>query len=370
MSYIGDFRLGDTFDTKFTTRQISGAPFTLAGVPVISAYPGNSTTELTAGITLSVDFDSRTGLNNVRVVATSGNGYATATNYQLVITTGTVNSVSVVGEVVAEFSIENRSALMPTTAARTLVVDAAGLADANVVKVGPTGSGTAQTAGDLKATLGTPAGASLAADLAEIEGETDGIAAISTATPLTAAQIATGVWQDTTAGDFTVAASIGKSVMNGVALGTGLTINAYTGNTAQTGDAFARLGAPVGASISADIAEVEGETDALIAGVNVTSLNGDSTSAANIAKTTRAIGRGTASGVPTTTSIPTSACTPAGAAADQFKGRIITFDADTTTTALRGQATDITASSNSATPTMTVTALTTAPVSGDTFSIT
>jgi hypothetical protein len=48
---------------------------------------------------------------------------------------------------------------------------------------------------------------------------------------LTAAQIATGVWQDTTAGDFTVSASIGKSVMNGVALGTGLTVNDITTKT-------------------------------------------------------------------------------------------------------------------------------------------
>jgi hypothetical protein len=45
---------------------------------------------------------------------------------------------------------------------------------------------------------------------------------------LTAAQIATGVWQDTTSGDFTVSSSIGKSVMNGVALGTGLTVNTVT----------------------------------------------------------------------------------------------------------------------------------------------
>jgi hypothetical protein len=56
---------------------------------------------------------------------------------------------------------------------------------------------------------------------------------------LTAAAIATAHWQDATAGDFTVAGSVGKSVMNGVALGTGLTINGYTGNTPQTGDAFA-----------------------------------------------------------------------------------------------------------------------------------
>lgn len=51
------------------------------------------------------------------------------------------------------------------------------------------------------------------------------------------------IWQDTTAGDFTAANSIGKSIMNGVALGTGLTINAYTGDTPQTGDSYARIGA-------------------------------------------------------------------------------------------------------------------------------
>lgn len=41
--------------------------------------------------------------------------------------------------------------LIPATPGRTLVVDAAGLADANAVKVGPTGTGTAQTAKDLGA---------------------------------------------------------------------------------------------------------------------------------------------------------------------------------------------------------------------------
>lgn len=43
--------------------------------------------------------------------------------------------------------------LVPATAGRSLVVDAAGLADANVVKIGPTGSGTAQTARDLGASV-------------------------------------------------------------------------------------------------------------------------------------------------------------------------------------------------------------------------
>lgn len=83
----------------------------------------------------------------------------------------------------------------------------------------------------------------------------------------------------------------------------------------------------------------------------------------------RTVCRGTVTTGASTTSIPTSALTPAGAAADQFKGRIIIFDIDTATAALRGQATDITASSNSSTPTFTVTALTSTPASGDTFTI-
>jgi hypothetical protein len=122
---------------------------------VLSCYPQDSLTQITAGITLTVDFDTVTGFNSVKIVASGGNGYLTATNYSVVITTGTINSVSAVGYVVGSFSIENRSALMPTTAGRTLVVDASGLGDANTVKVGPTGSGTAQTAFNLATLLTT-----------------------------------------------------------------------------------------------------------------------------------------------------------------------------------------------------------------------
>src|SRR5688572_17908111 len=101
-----DYTLGETVDFKFTTCEPdTGAPITLAGTPVISAYVDNSTTQITAGITLSVDFDGVTGLNNVRVVATSGNGFAAGTNVALIITTGTVDGVSAVGYKVAEFSI-------------------------------------------------------------------------------------------------------------------------------------------------------------------------------------------------------------------------------------------------------------------------
>lgn len=109
MKYLGDLKLGDTVHVKFTTVGTSGAPTQLAGSPVISAYPTNNPTQLTAGITLTVDFDGVTGLNHVAVVASTGNGYLAATDYTLVITTGTVGGTSVVGYDVASFSIEHRT---------------------------------------------------------------------------------------------------------------------------------------------------------------------------------------------------------------------------------------------------------------------
>jgi len=124
-----DYALGTTFDIKFTTRAFAtGVPTTLGGTPSLEIYVGNDTTPITTGITLSVDFSGVAGLNNARIVATSGNGYATASNYTLVIAVGTVGGTSVVGEVVGEFSLEAQSPLRPTVAARTLDVTATGAA--------------------------------------------------------------------------------------------------------------------------------------------------------------------------------------------------------------------------------------------------
>ena len=113
---------------------------------------------------------------------------------------------------------------------------------------------------------------------------------------------------------------------------------------------------------------VAAETTVGTLDVNTKSIDG--VSSTNLRKSVNCIGAGTVSTGSTTTSIVTSALTPAGAVADQFKGRIITFDNATTTVGLRGQATDIVTNTSAATPTFTVSALTTAPVSGDIFVIT
>ena len=103
---MSDYVLGDTIYIMFTTRNSSGAPTSLASPYSVAVYEDNSTTEITAGVTLTTDFDSRTGLNHVAIVASGGNGYAAGGFYHLVITGGTVGGTSVVGEVVGSFSIQ------------------------------------------------------------------------------------------------------------------------------------------------------------------------------------------------------------------------------------------------------------------------
>jgi hypothetical protein len=221
------------------------------------------------------------------------------------------------------------SPLQPATAGRTLVVDAAGLADANAVKVGPTGSGTAQTTGDLKAslntiddfidtevaaiitTLGTPAGASVSADIAAIEAQTDDIGAAGaglTAVPWNAA------WDAEVQSEVDDALVVQRldellaadSDIDGAAPPTvgsvfhelmSKTAGSFTFDqttdsneairdnmgTAQTGDSFARLGAPAGASVSADILAVDNLVDDLESRLGTPSdLGSGATVAANL----------------------------------------------------------------------------------------
>lgn len=106
-----DYTVGDTVHFMFTTRRFStGAPHQLAGTPAVSAYEDNSTTQITSGITLGVDHDSVTGLNLVTVVASGANGFEAGKDYHLVVTAGTVDSVSVVGEVVGRFTLGRSAA--------------------------------------------------------------------------------------------------------------------------------------------------------------------------------------------------------------------------------------------------------------------
>lgn len=124
--YVGDFGKNDTITFMFTTyRPSTGAPFLLAGTPVVSVYKDNNLTQDTAGVTLTTNYDGVTGLNFVSI-ATTGAFYVDGSSYECVITTGTVDSVSVVGSCVGRFTMRDQACLYPTTHATTLDVSAAG----------------------------------------------------------------------------------------------------------------------------------------------------------------------------------------------------------------------------------------------------
>ena len=293
-----DYPLGETLDFKFTTRAFAtGVPTTLGGTPVVQVYEDNSVTQITTGITLSADFDSVTGLNNVRIVATSGNGYESGKSYAAVISTGTVGGVSVVGEVVAQFSIERSPALRPTTAGRTLDVTATGAAgidwgnvenpttavdlsatDIQLCDTVTTLTGhTAQT-GDSFARIGV-AGAGLTN--INLPDQTMNIVGNITGNLSGSVGSVTGAVGSVTAGVSLAAGAVTNASLAGnmevvfetdFATNYNTTRNAWVTNftdiigsyTAQTGDSFARLGAPAGASVSADIAAVKSDTAAVL----------------------------------------------------------------------------------------------------------
>ena len=133
---LGDFDTSSVVYFKFTTfRPSTGAPFTLAGTPALSVYKDNSTTQTTTGVTLTVDFDGVTGLNHV-AIDTSDAFYAAGSFFDVVITTGTVDSVSAVGVVVGRFTLRKTSALKPTTSGRTLDVSSGGEAGIDFANIG------------------------------------------------------------------------------------------------------------------------------------------------------------------------------------------------------------------------------------------
>lgn len=155
-------------------------------------------------------------------------------------------------------------------------------------------------------------------------------------------------------------------------------VNTLDGHTAQTGDNFARLGAPAGASVSADIAAVQTTADAtevdtqniqgrlptaLSSGrmkSDMEAISGDATAADNLAESATAIVVGAATAATLST---TQMSTNLSEATDEhYTGAAIVW----TTGALLGQRTDITAY-NGTTKTLTFTAVTEAPSNGDAF---
>ncbi len=394
ISYYGDFAEDDTvlipFNTFSSNDPAASVTITNLADGDLKVHKDGSVTQIvTDGATITIDFDTITG-NHLATIDTSAHAdYSTGSEYAVRIEGTTVDGATI-NAWIGAFSIERAGgvlALLKGTNSLANIEDKIDIIDTNVDQI--------ETA-----VITNAAGVDVAADIIALKAETVLIVADTNE-----------LQTDNVPGLISTLDAVVDTVKAETAL-----IVADT-NELQTDDVpglIATLDAVVDtvkaetALIVADTDELQGDwvnggrLDLLLDAIPTTAMRGTDNAllAANISLTGGAldvvtavtdrvtantdqiagvaaaasqlslsadtvIGLGTASGTPTTTTMVSDIGVTVD---DQYNGRIIIFADNTTTAALRDQATDITACTASSN-TLTFTALTTAPVSGDTFVI-
>lgn len=284
---LGDFDASTVIYGKFTTyRPSTGAAYTLAGTPALSVYKDNSTTQSTTGVTLTADFDSLTGLNHFAIdTSADGTFYAVGSFFDIVITTGTVDGVSVVGSVVASFTLRKDSSLKPTTAGRTLDVSVGGEAGVDWANVGsPTttlnlSGTTVKTATDVEtdtADIQSRLPAALVSGRidASVGAMASGVltATAIAADAITAAKIADGAIDAATfAAGAINATAIASDAITDAKVASDVTIASVTGAVGSvTGNVGGNVTGSIGSLATQAKADVNAEADAALADVGVT----------------------------------------------------------------------------------------------------
>jgi len=120
---VADFKLEDNVFILFTTRAFAtGIPGTLSAATV-AVYEDVTATPIQTSIAVTETLNSIAGLNAVTIAAQAASGYNAGGHYHVVIEAGTVDSVSVVGEVVGNFSIQAAPVNWAKVTAPTTAVD-------------------------------------------------------------------------------------------------------------------------------------------------------------------------------------------------------------------------------------------------------
>jgi hypothetical protein len=210
MQYLGDIeRTQSDIRFRFNTRTAAGVPVDGVGLAAV-VYKDGSVTEITGAVTLTVPFDSRTGLVSVYVDA-SGASFTPGSNYSVVLSAGTVDGVSVAGVCVAEFSIEYRNTRANVIAMEPNVVTASALATDAVAEL-QSGLSTLDAAG-VRSAVGL-ASANLDTQIADLPtvsefnartlASADYFVVSDYTSPPSAATIADAVWDELQTGHTTI----------------------------------------------------------------------------------------------------------------------------------------------------------------------
>src|SRR3990167_1698028 len=126
MKYLGDFAVGGTVRFMWSSNDSAGASITRATNGTVSVYKNLGVTQSPSGVTDTEDFGSLPGIHACAIdTSADGTFYSTGADFTVVLSAATIDGKTV-NAVLAEFSIENRTPLRPTTAGSTLDVAATG----------------------------------------------------------------------------------------------------------------------------------------------------------------------------------------------------------------------------------------------------
>lgn len=337
MNY-GDFPLEQTIPIFFTTRAFAtGIPGTLSAATV-AVYEDITATPIETSIAVTESLNSIAGLNAVPIVAIAASGYELGKNYHVVLEAGTVDSVSAVGEVVAYFSIGRSAAAVDLAN----VTDGLGAIKTETAAILVDTGTTLQAELDAiqAAVITNAAGDDVAADIIAMKVDTAAIL-VDTSTTLQAELDAIQAAVITNAAGADVAADI-------------IAIKAETAAIVNDTDLIDD-GTSGLVKIAADVAAVLVDTGTTLDGkIDVIDTNVDD------------LKLGIIFGAAETGTLSTTVATTdlTGFASDELIGGVVVWTGGTAD----GQRTDIT-DYDSTNGTLTFTAMTTAPVNGDTFKI-
>lgn len=125
---------------KWTSNDVNGAAITRATNGTISVYKDNNTTQSTAGITDSEDFDSVTGVHHVTIDTSADAFYVAGSDYAVVLSGATIDG-STVNAVLAHFRIEkgfNEVDVVSWLGSAAAAVSVAGVPEVDVTHFGGT----------------------------------------------------------------------------------------------------------------------------------------------------------------------------------------------------------------------------------------
>ena len=286
--------------------------------------------------------------------------------------------------------VSSLSALIGVPIGATLAID--------VASIGVSVASLHTRVASISALIGAPAGASLSVDVRSIQSQVNSIffrtdplptdpadeSLIIAATDAIMSRIGVPIGTNLVADVSSVQVGVNSLAVNVGSLHTrvgsaatevGSGSFAVASLHTRVSSLSALVGTPVGGTLATDVGSVQTgvrSLAALIAGgrmtADVSAVNSDVNAASNLRRGALGTVVGGTTGDSTTAVLSTSGLTPAAEVADQFLGRVLTFDRDTLTTNLRGQATVV--SSMTAAGVLHVASLATAPLSGNTFAIT